>query len=1189
MKNEQIFKGEVDVKYLFFPSYKPSNILLIIFSRFPELDMLPQYDFVESLVEFGCNRLYLIDDFGSRGSYYLCKNQNFTIERSVVKLIDSLCFGQNIVKKIALGANEGGVAAVYYGIKYNFDTVIVETPHFYIGSYVKGQSDAYEILDFMVGNHGQKAVQYLDDIVGDVIKAKEACRTKLIICTKKEEEKSFQSMHIQHLIDALRTERIPYILSEIDEALQAPDAAGVYLSELQKHLSIQAPFSSVKDYQIEITGDILTLKLMTSSTADNVALYMYINGKKIITTGYSEKRKYYFDIFAEGIYQFKAFIINTFEHRRTVIFAKIEVSKASDGMYMWERIPDEPVKTRYELRLEKMQTEVDTKFFSSVKDKVNALPVSKGSRYYDQPLNVRIAVVADQSIFAAYGRIAKCTYVIPDNYLEAVGKVDVFLVTNAWQGLNGEWEGLADVESKKRVQLRKMIDDYRNGGAKVVFYTEGDPAGYNVFLEIAKLCDYVFTTAKERVANYQRDCGHDEVYVLRLGVNPVIHNPVGFRKVKKLPGTIYAGGWDKESRYPGSQKDAKMIFDGVIQKDNLKIIDENFDRVQMQEEMRYWFPDKYFRDISPAMDEEKLRKVYKLFNWAIHINKIRYSSTIASRDVYALQASGNIVLSNYNEGINNLFPNVFTILNDAEVSKIMHGFSEEELYEQQILGIRKVMSWETNYHRMVEMMEMIDVPICYPVRKVAVVVSAATGKVSEMFHSQSYVSKEMLLEAELSDDVVRDFDFVAYFSEDAAYGAYYLEDMINAFKYVDVDFVTKDAYFLSGDLQVGVHHDYIDSYGDKMRTVFSCKNYQKLSDLDNRTGYQGYAIDPFEFMMGEVPQTRLIKQCDYKLAVVIPVYNNGDHLLNKAFNSLLRSALFHELEIMIIDDGSTDGATPRIIERLASKYPNVKAYFHPEGGSGSASRPRNKAIAMATAEYIAFLDPDDEMINDGMRVLYEAIVDSTYDMVVAESLIVTHLGVKRINYFDLVKEVNEGSEIVDNTRDFFIKMNFKPKRLQEIIVRRELIREHELMMVIGALGQDTLFFQEAVLISKKIKFIDDIVGVYYGAVDGSVMNSVSVGLFKKYFIREQEAINRYTKHGVLEEFLALRYEGFFSSWYFPRLKRVSDDEFTDAASVLREIMDLYTPYYTLENDEMIKFYELAVAGDYRALREIYHR
>jgi len=499
------------------------------------------------------------------------------------------------------------------------------------------------------------------------------------------------------------------------------------------------------------------------------------------------------------------------------------------------------------------------------------------------------------------------------------------------------------------------------------------------------------------------------------------------------------------------------------------------------------------------------------------------------------------------------------------------------------------MSEETNYHRLTEMMDIIGVPVDYPMRKIVVVVEAVTNKVSKMFYDQSYVDKTLLLESELCDDVLCNFDFIAYFSEDANYGAYYLEDMINAFKYVDVDFITKDAYYSDGELKAGTEHDYVDGYKDKIRTVFSTKNYQELGDLDDFTGYQGYSIDPFEFTMSDEVLAVRMKQQDYKLSVVIPVYNNGDHLLNKAFNSLLRSEIFREMEILVVDDGSTDGKTLRIIKRLANDYDNVKVYLYPKGGSGSASRPRNKAIEMATAEYIAFLDPDDEMINDGMRVLHEAIVGTSFDMVIGESLVVTQTDVRTQNYdyFSFAKEVNDGLDVVENTRDFLVKMKLKPKRLQEIIIRKGLITQHELAMVVGALGQDTLFFHEAVLVSKSIKLINEKVGLYYAAVDGSAVNSVSVRLFEKYLIREKEAVGRYIKYGVLDEFLTLRYEHFFNFWYFPRLKKVSNDEFARAVAVLREIMDLYTPYYTLENENMIEFYQLAVNGNYRALSEIY--
>src|SRR5699024_6148527 len=128
-------------------------------------------------------------------------------------------------------------------------------------------------------------------------------------------------------------------------------------------------------------------------------------------------------------------------------------------------------------------------------------------------------------------------------------------------------------------------------------------------------------------------------------------------------------------------------------------------------------------------------------------------------------------------------------------------------------------------------------------------------------------------------------------------------------------------------------------------------------------------------------------------------YNNGNHLLNKCFNSLKRSSIFDELEIIIVDDGSTDEYTQKIVNYLTQQYSNVKSYYFDEGGSGSASRPRNKGFKVSTAPYITYLDPDNEAINDGFAKLYNELAEDTYDLVVGNMI---RLDTKEL-YFDYYK------------------------------------------------------------------------------------------------------------------------------------------------------------------------------------------
>ena len=68
------------------------------------------------------------------------------------------------------------------------------------------------------------------------------------------------------------------------------------------------------------------------------------------------------------------------------------------------------------------------------------------------------------------------------------------------------------------------------------------------------------------------------------------------------------------------------------------------------------------------------------------------------------------------------------------------------------------------------------------------------------------------------------------------------------------------------------------------------------------------------------------------------------------------------MEILLIDDGSTDEETINTISDIKNKYTNVRTYSFTDGGSGTASRPRNKGIELATAKYVTYLDPDNEAI-----------------------------------------------------------------------------------------------------------------------------------------------------------------------------------------------------------------------------------
>ena len=94
-----------------------------------------------------------------------------------------------------------------------------------------------------------------------------------------------------------------------------------------------------------------------------------------------------------------------------------------------------------------------------------------------------------------------------------------------------------------------------------------------------------------------------------------------------------------------------------------------------------------------------------------------------------------------------------------------------------------------------------------------------------------------------------------------------------------------------------------------------------------------------------------MKMKENLVSAIIPTFNRMDYI-SKALDSVL-SQSYKNIEIIVIDDGSTDNT----IEFLKNKYANkVKVLQQAHKGPGSA---RNTGILHSQGEYIAFLDSDD--------------------------------------------------------------------------------------------------------------------------------------------------------------------------------------------------------------------------------------
>ncbi len=116
-----------------------------------------------------------------------------------------------------------------------------------------------------------------------------------------------------------------------------------------------------------------------------------------------------------------------------------------------------------------------------------------------------------------------------------------------------------------------------------------------------------------------------------------------------------------------------------------------------------------------------------------------------------------------------------------------------------------------------------------------------------------------------------------------------------------------------------------------------------------------------------------------KVSVIVPVYN-AEKYLHKCFDSLVNQTL-SEIEILAVNDGSTDGSLA-ILEEYREKYPEkIKVFTKENGGQASA---RNLALKHATGEYIGYVDADDYADVTMFEKLYRKAVESDADLTVCD-------------------------------------------------------------------------------------------------------------------------------------------------------------------------------------------------------------
>lgn len=250
------------------------------------------------------------------------------------------------------------------------------------------------------------------------------------------------------------------------------------------------------------------------------------------------------------------------------------------------------------------------------------------------------------------------------------------------------------------------------------------------------------------------------------------------------------------------------------------------------------------------------------------------------------------------------------------------------------------------------------------------------------------------------------------------------------------------------------------------------------------------------------------------LSVIVPMYNPGEFLI--PFLNSLASQTMIQMEVIIVNDGSTDGSQ-KTVEEYAKNHKNFRVIHQNNKGVSEA---RNTGIRIASGKYISFPDSDDELHPEMYEVLcYEAEKNNLDIMQCNGERRITGsesarviFPYERLKSTTIIKGVDWLEEALQSRR--FLHVVWLAVYNLDFIRRNDLYFEPELH------HQDIPWTTNALILARQVKYTDRV--LYWQNIHNqSVSNRVRVGsenvFYQRHYMRICEmlvAINRFYQKEV---------------------------------------------------------------------------
>lgn len=814
----------------------------------------------------------------------------------------------------------------------------------------------------------------------------------------------------------------------------------------------------------------------------------------------------------------------------------------------------------------------------TLSSRAHALQTSFVPRLFGVP-NLRIGYAGSRKLLNLLCGVADIVHL--DGYakesLEDVfASVDLVLIGYP---VNGDSADLAEHPEQRGsiAVLESLTAEFSRLGQRsatpLVLITSGDLTGLSGSLPLARSSDLVVTFGDRSVDALRTKLGSSpEVWQVPPFFSPAVNSPVG-RNRHRFAAGLFWGDWPTAEQN-GRRTALLEIFEAfavadvpLVAVEPQLFLNSGMEAAeavgsQNQRTVRPHLPWQFVRNAVPSPEPHVEAALRKLFDYHVIANLHPGQPWSFPLELLPTLASGSASIASYSVGMNNEFPNVMLADGPEDVALHLHWLQSQPavLADFQAQSVRRAFEAFTADRFMLELSKKLGLSVDQPTARVEVVSESQDSRGKFLAGQLIPSTAGIIVAPKHRHDSAANIRFTV--REGVDYGPHALLDAVNGFRMSSADGVkigtSGSDQAQQWELTVHDNPTPTDAIWLKPRTrlsgsdrvpIFTKRDPAHILTVGGEQ-VREHTSAPIRISVAE--RTR-------DLTVIVPVYNNGRHLEGKCFTSLQRSTIFEHMHIHLIDDGSTDTETPAVVRRLAERYPNVEASFLESGGSGSASRPRNYGLEHASTPFVTYLDPDNEATGDGYARLLDLCQTTGVDFAIGNMIrlaksrtVIRNVDVLR----HAVKFDEKGTGRVSD--DTIARINFQPMSIQALIADTTWLRSTGIKQPLGALGQDSLFFQMMLHEADRIAILDEPIHSYYGEVAGSMVNTVTPGFFRKYLPLEQARSEWLKREGLFDSYTAVRARPFFRVWFWPRFnERVAPENKLECFEVLRKLAAVY--------------------------------